>query len=588
MCVFTNLRDYTCLRKDRSFNVNSRNPHGGVLFFVHDSLNFKQTAFCQLEFIEAIFIRLSIGAFSFTLGCIYSPSSLSAPQAKHDAQKLLSLPGPFVLAGDFNAKHTSWNNVTRNKKGSDLETICNAYGCDISYPDSPTLYPNGRGDPSIVDFAISKGVVGIQKPVVIDDFSSDHMPICLVLPFNVAFPREAKIPNYAKANWEKFQSIVDNEVQSLTREPHFSLSSPQGIDNSIESFTKLVLSAADRSIPLKKPNVFRYPNSVEIRDLKTQRNALRRASKTNPQLKKAVNSLNKQIKTLTSKLNSDGFAKKLGKLNCRDYSLYQFAKTIKRKFKPIPPLKNENQELTYSSSEKSNLLAKSFLKSHQIALGPTRHSLEISNSIAQIDQAVNEVPDDEKVHAFEIRNIISGLKLGKAPGIDKVPCSLLKALTPPAINFLTDLFNACLNLGHFPKCWKMGKIVSIPKPNKDLSQPGSYRPITLLPNLGKMLERVILNRFQKTADDRIIPQQFGFRQKHSTMQQILRLTEAVSLRFNENKSTAMCSLDLEKAFDSVWHEALLHKIFQNFYPIYLTKIVKSFLSERESFVSVGE
>jgi hypothetical protein len=83
-------------------------------------------------------------------------------------------------------------------------------------------------------------------------------------------------------------------------------------------------------------------------------------------------------------------------------------------------------------------------------------------------------------------------------------------------------------------------------------------------------------------------QQFGFRARHSTTQQVMRIVETVSLRFNENKSTAMTLLDIEKAFDSVWHEALLHKIHSYGFPMYLVKIISSFLSNRHSFVSIGK
>lgn len=57
-----------------------------------------------------------------------------------------------------------------------------------------------------------------------------------------------------------------------------------------------------------------------------------------------------------------------------------------------------------------------------------------------------------------------------------------------------------------------------------------------------------------------VPQQFGFRSKHSTAQQIIRLAETISFRFNQDKSTALTLLDLEKSFDSVWHNGLLHKL----------------------------
>jgi hypothetical protein len=89
------------------------------------------------------------------------------------------------------------------------------------------------------------------------------------------------------------------------------------------------------------------------------------------------------------------------------------------------------------------------------------------------------------------------------------------------------------------------------------------------------------------AEKRILKdQQFGFRSKHSTTQQIVRIVETAALRFSENKSTAMVMLDIEKAFDSVWHDALVHKLHTNAFPMYQVKMIKSFLENRISFVTV--
>jgi hypothetical protein len=135
----------------------------------------------------------------------------------------------------------------------------------------------------------------------------------------------------------------------------------------------------------------------------------------------------------------------------------------------------------------------------------------------------------------------------------------------------------------------MGKVVAIPKPGKDHSLPGSYRPITLLPTVGKIFEKLLLSRMLEFESENqiLINQQFGFRSKHSTTQQVLRITETVSLRFNENKSTAMTLLDIEKAFDSVWHDALLHKLHSNGFPMYQIKMIVSFLENRVSYVAVN-
>jgi hypothetical protein len=98
--------------------------------------------------------------------------------------------------------------------------------------------------------------------------------------------------------------------------------------------------------------------------------------------------------------------------------------------------------------------------------------------------------------AREIKKIIKNLKNSKAPGFDNIPNILLKNLSRKALVFLTHIFNSCFKLSYFPKSWKHANIIPVPKPGKDLSNPSSYRPISLLSSISKSFERVILKRLQ--------------------------------------------------------------------------------------------
>ena len=152
---------------------------------------------------------------------------------------------------------------------------------------------------------------------------------------------------------------------------------------------------------------------------------------------------------------------------------------------------------------------------------------------------------------------------------------------------ITKVYNACLTNSHFPSQWKKGKIIAIPKPKKDPAIPTNFRPISLLSNFGKILEKILLTRLNDFEDDEkfISETQFGFRKAHSTIQQVIRIAEKASKNFNVNRSTGMVMIDIEKAFDSVWHNGLIHKMIELHFPIYLTKFYKSFLTDREAFVS---
>lgn len=129
--------------------------------------------------------------------------------------------------------------------------------------------------------------------------------------------------------------------------------------------------------------------------------------------------------------------------------------------------------------------------------------------------------------------------------------------------------------------------------SKDTSDPNSYRPISLLSNMDKLFERIILELLDYTyleherRNNIIIPEQFGFRTEHSTVQQILRITENATLGFNTNRNTGMVLLDPEKAFDSVWHDGLLYKLIKTKTPNRILGIIDSYLQNRKFFVYVN-
>ena len=105
---------------------------------------------------------------------------------------MISHSGPFVLAGDFNAKHTSWNNVKFDQSGCHLKKICDDNLCDIHFTNSPTAFPP-TGPPSFLDLVISKNIHGISKPIASNQFSSDHLTVIFEIPYSVSIPKESKI-----------------------------------------------------------------------------------------------------------------------------------------------------------------------------------------------------------------------------------------------------------------------------------------------------------------------------------------------------------------------------------------------------------
>jgi hypothetical protein len=105
-------------------------------------------------------------------------------------------------------------------------------------------------------------------------------------------------------------------------------------------------------------------------------------------------------------------------------------------------------------------------------------------------------------------------------------------------------------------------VVALLKPGKDPKFPQNIRPISLLSSMGKVFKKVIIEIVQRHIGERNLfnASQFGFRARHSTTLQCMRLADHVTINFKNNMSTAAAFLDIEKAFDTIWQPGLLYKL----------------------------
>ncbi|KAL4142644.1 hypothetical protein QTP88_005062 [Uroleucon formosanum] len=176
----------------------------------------------------------------------------------------------------------------------------------------------------------------------------------------------------------------------------------------------------------------------------------------------------------------------------------------------------------------------------------------------------------------------------KAPGHDLITNKVLKNLSKKCILSLTHNYNSMLRLSYFPTIWKHAVVIVIPKAGKPKNLASSYRPISLLPTLGKLFEKLILLRIRFILHEcQIIPTtQFGFRPGHSTIHQVHRLTDSIASALEKKQYCAGLFLDVAQAFDKVWHDGLLFKL-KKFMPAQLYLVIKSFLENRSFSVRQG-
>jgi hypothetical protein len=221
-----------------------------------------------------------------------------------------------------------------------------------------------------------------------------------------------------------------------------------------------------------------------------------------------------------------------------------------------------------------------------------------------VEKAVKEfiVTEREKEVVFpevtmkELIANVKRLKTKSAPGKDGICNIMLKNASGPFLDVIRTLCNLSLKEGKIPGAWKESRITMIRKSGKCASDPNSYRPISLVSCLGKLIERVVSQRLAGFLEENglIIRQQSGFRAKRRTTDNLAFFTQKISeALYNSKKSgrrrykAVSFSFDIKAAFDTVWHDGLIYKMIEIGIPSYIILWVHFFLQDREFDVRVG-
>jgi len=197
-----------------------------------------------------------------------------------------------------------------------------------------------------------------------------------------------------------------------------------------------------------------------------------------------------------------------------------------------------------------------------------------------VDSTEPEVTDSELIEA------VRRLKRNKAPGPDGIPNEVIKILVKKYTGVFRRVMQGCMQRACFPDCWKRQKLVLIPKPGKPRSDPSSFRPIGLLDGLGKLLEKMILNRLQKytEGDNGLSENQFGFRKGRRTVNAITTVTDvarkAIKNSTKYGRYCAVTTIDVKNAFNSASWRSIDSALENVGTSEQLRKIVRSYLTNR--------
>ena len=364
--------------------------------------------------------------------------------------------------------------------------------------------------------------------------------------------------------------------------------------------------AVDTSTPkVYSRNDPKSPISQAILDLIKEKRRLRQLynNTQDPNTKSPINKLQKEIRTKInqeSTISWEKFCNSIGLESDPKKSWSKITNFLKPKgLRRYPTLKLGNKTAK-ANTEKAQLFAESvernfgieshlFRKSHfdRINKFVEAHSYHFTPLDSLHDNITDTGDDSDLAVAVDsdtlIRIVRTELKTGKPPGIDNVYSIILKkAIGTGFYKVLARAITISLKVGFIPHVWKVAVLCILMKPDKPPSQTSSYRPISLLSAIMKLFERVIEKRLRKHFEDNgfFSKYQSGFRKSKSTNGYLFRLSQTIMQSFNWGEHVMAAFIDVEKAFDNVWHNGLRHKIYQLDLPTKLCRWLSDFLVRR--------
>ena len=185
----------------------------------------------------------------------------------------------------------------------------------------------------------------------------------------------------------------------------------------------------------------------------------------------------------------------------------------------------------------------------------------------------------------EIHDIINSLDSNKSNDISP---KLLKALCNSFCPILTYLFNSCMLSGFFPDELKIARVIPLFK-SGNINLLSNYRPISTLPTLSKIFEKLIHVRIYQFLDENqvLYSYQFGFRKAHSTVHAVQTAIHSVTKALDASYHCMGIFIDFSKAFDTIQHNILLEKLYHYGVRGIAHELISSYLSNRKQFVYHG-
>lgn len=559
----------------------------GVIIFTHQSIRASKVCITpHSEFSETVWCEIVLDRDDkLLIGLIYrSPSSTDS-----NNQDLCSLINSSVslkyshmlVMGDFNYRSIVWNSldatVGENHPAAQF-LQCTLDNFLYQHVTEPTRFRDGQ-DPSCLDLIftneenmVNRDSLTIGSPLG----NSDHA----VLQFDFMC-----YLNNEEVNGERYQYFKGDYMgltQSLQDEDWVDLLEDKTVEEMWNTFKTKLINGISKYIPKRRLNrKFIQPPLWMDRSAReaivNKRKKWKRYKYSRSRVAYTDYATSRNTCTNTIRNSKISYEKKIAmesKMNSKSFWKYVNSKLKTRS--GVSNLKNVDSTITSNDQEKVNVLNDFF------------------SSVFTRTDNLNEQPyvqemntrlEDIEIRPVDVLKKLKELKTDKSPGHDGLHPKVLHETREAICQPLCDIFNKSISEGEVPSDWRKAVVTPIFKKG-DKQLPGNYRPVSLTSILCKVCESLIRDKLMEHLNDNnlLSEDQYGFRPGRSCTTQLLEVLEHWSALMDSSFPIDVIYLDFSKAFDTVPHERLLHKLYTLGIHGNVLTWIQSFLSGRTQCV----
>lgn len=569
---------YQLFRRDR----DSRG--GGVAIYVRTDVQATKIALTSPA--EALLLKCKTNECNFFMLVVYRPpSNRDSDLIPNLLDEVLSVMNnkldPLFICGDFNLPQIDWADYCSNGNYA----LCNPFLNKVAelglhqHIHQPT---HNKGN--ILDLVLTNTHL-ISGVGIFDPLYSDHSIISTDIDINSSQNQidntTTEVRLYHKVDMEKAMTIFpmwSDQVSTM-------INRNQNIDEVYGVFVSGINEIVNKCIPTKIYKIQqsdpKWMNKNLKRNLRKQKQLYKRMKQENTFYgRKKFMEIRKTNKKLVQQAKRSYLNKKLYKplLSGDSKPFFRFLKESRENESDVMPDLTYQDQTANTSADKATLL-NSFFETVFVT----------DDNETPLMSSPQVLPNEDELVISEhgVLVLLEDLDEKKSGGPDLLSCKILKLFAVLIAPCLTKIFQYSISSLAIPSIWKVAKIKPIFKKGSK-HMPTNYRPISLTCVTSKILEHIVSTTIHTHLDSNNIltDSQHGFRNGRSCDTQLVYTLNELTSNLDQGLVTDVIILDFSKAFDSVNHRKLLHKLKHLGINENLVFWIQEFLTNRYQYVSV--